>query len=270
MNNFFGSPLFAAADGSSIENILGLPILASQHGADVDRLIFYVHLLMGALFLGWITYFLYVILRFRKSKNPKASYTGVTSHASSWIEGAVVLVEAVLLIGFAVPLWAKVVGDFPRESESTVIRVTAEQFSWGARYPGADGVFGKQDIKLVSGANPFGVDPADPHSKDDITSEPNKIVVPVNKPVIAYITSKDVVHSFKVNPFRITQDAIPGLSLPTWFKPTREGLFMINCAQLCGNSHFFMKGFVKVVSQEEYAKFLADKSKAPAGPASFE
>jgi cytochrome c oxidase subunit 2 len=242
---------------------LGLPELASKHGAEVDHLILYVHLLMGALFVGWLSYFLYTIFRFSKKNNPKADYKGVTSHASTYIEGAVAIVEAVLLIGFAVPLWAKVADDLPKDA--TVIRLTAEQFSWNSRYPGPDGVFGKQDVKLVSAQNPLGIDPNDPAGKDDITPPPNEIVVPLGKPVVVHCTSKDVIHSFKVNPLRVTQDAIPGLSIPIWFEPTMEGHFIINCAQLCGNSHAFMKGHFYVKSPAEYAKWVAEKSKA--GPA---
>ena len=75
--------------------LLGLPPLASEHGADVDQLILYVHWLMAALFAGWLAYFFYVIIRFRKSNHPKADYGGVKSHATSYLEGAVALVEAV-------------------------------------------------------------------------------------------------------------------------------------------------------------------------------
>ncbi|MDX1950963.1 MAG: hypothetical protein SFY81_02195 [Verrucomicrobiota bacterium] len=246
---------------------LGLPILASEHGADVDKLILYVHYLMGALFVGWLSYFIYTLIRFRKKSNPKANYYGVSSHASTYVEGAVVVVEAILLIGFAVPLWAKVVDRFPPEAESTQVRVVAEQFAWNFRYPGKDGVFGKQDIKLVGSSNPLGYDPADEAGKDDIVPPLNEMVVPVNKPVIVYISSKDVIHSFKVAPFRITQDAIPGLSIPTWFKPTEVGRYLINCAQLCGNSHAFMKAYVEVRDQAGYDQWVTEKTASTANSA---
>jgi cytochrome c oxidase subunit 2 len=252
-----------------MEKFLGLPPLASEHGADVDRLILYMHLLMGALFIGWFAYFVYVLFRFRASKNPKASYTGTTSTASSYIEGAVVLAEAVLLVGFALPLWGKIAGKFPAEKDSTVIQVTAQQFQWNARYAGPDGVFGQQDPKYWSAENPLAIVPGDTAAKDDVSPPLNEIAAPVNKPVIAYITSRDVIHSFKVNPLRVTQDAIPGMKIPLWFKPTVEGDYMINCAQLCGNSHYFMKGIFKVMSQEKFNAWMAEKSKA-GGPASFE
>jgi cytochrome c oxidase subunit 2 len=253
--------------------LLGLPPLASQHGADVDRLILYVHWLMAALFAGWLAYFFYVIFRFRKSNNPKASYSGVKSHATSYIEAAVALVEAVLLLGFAVPLWAKAVDQFPPERQSTVVRVMAQQFLWNFRYPGPDGEFGRADLRFVSSTNVWGVDPSDPKGKDDFSPpSSNELTVPVNKPVIAYITSQDVVHSFKINPLRVTQDAIPGLQIPTWFTPTREGQYLINCAQLCGNGHSAMRGYLNVVSQEKYDQWLAERAKSgPAAPAaSFE
>lgn len=251
---------------------LGLPPLASEHGAQVDYFILYIHWLMGALFVGWLAYFLYVLFRFRQKKNAKANYVGVRSHASSYIEGAVVVCEAVLLLGFALPLWAKAVAKFPDEREATVVRVIAQQFAWNFRYPGPDGVFGKQDIKLVSASNPLGVDPEDPYGKDDFSPPVNLMVVPVGKPVIAHITSQDVIHSFKVSPFRMTQDAIPGLSIPAWFVPTKEGRYLINCAQLCGNSHAFMRGFLEVVSQDEYDSWLASQQQqgAPADSGGFE
>src|SRR5258705_3021239 len=121
-----------------MKKLLDLPMVGSEHGVAVDDLILYVHLLMFALFLGWSVYFIYTIWRFRKSRHPKADYVGTTTHASSWIEGAVALVEGVLLILFAIPLWARAVDKFPPASESTVMRITGRQFNWIGRYPRAD------------------------------------------------------------------------------------------------------------------------------------
>ena len=123
------------------------------------------------------------------------------------------LVEAVLLLGIAIPLWAKNVQQFPDAKDATVIQIMAQQFAWNVRYPGPDGKFGRQDMKLVSDDNVFGVDPADPAGKDDIQVL-NEIHVPVNKPVLIYLSSKDVIHSLKLVAMRITQDAIPGLRIP--------------------------------------------------------
>jgi cytochrome c oxidase subunit II len=247
--------------------LLGMPPLASQNGQDVDDLIIYVHWLMLALFVGWIIYFFYAVNRFRASRNPKADYVGVTSHASNYAELAVVVAEAVLLIFIAVPLWARAVDKFPDPKNSTVIQIVAQQFAWNARYAGPDGVFGKQDMKLVTADNIFGVDTNDVNAKDDIQVL-NEIHVPVNKPVIIYVTSKDVIHSLKIIAMRVCQDAIPGLRIPCWFVPTQVGRYQINCAQLCGNGHAAMTGgFLVVQTQDDYNKWL--KSKSPS-TASFE
>jgi cytochrome c oxidase subunit 2 len=254
----------------NLETYLGLPILASKQGADVDKFIVYVHWLMVVLFVGWMAYFVYALLRFRKTKNPKADYVGVRGHASNYIELAVVVVEAVLLIGFAIPLWAKAVDQFPSEKESTLVHITARQFNWLARYPGPDGKFGRSDISLVSADNPLGVDKNDAGAKDDVVVLDSNLQVPVNVPVIADITSMDVIHSFAVKPLRITQDAIPGMKIPIWFTPTRVGNYQINCAQLCGNSHYFMKGAFSVVEPDEFKKWLQAKASAGAAPASYE
>jgi len=242
---------------------LGLPVLASDHGRTVDDLIIYVHLLMIVLFVGWLAYFAYALFRFHKSRNPKADYLGVRNHASNYIEVAVAIVEGVLLLGVAVPLWGKAVGGFPQEKESTVVQIVGEQFRWNVRYTGKDGVFGKQDMHQVNATNIFGVIPEDPAGQDDVTVPSlGEMHVVLNKPVIAYISSRDVIHSFKIIAMRVTQDAIPGMRVPIWFKPTKPGRYQINCAQLCGVSHSAMADGILVVdeNQEAFDKWLASKS----------
>jgi cytochrome c oxidase subunit 2 len=124
-------------------------------------------------------------------------------------------------------------------------------------------------MKLISNDNIFGVDTNDVYGKDDIQVL-NEIHVPVDKPVIVYLSSKDVIHSFKLLAMRVTQDAIPGLRIPFSFTPTKIGIYQIECAQLCGNGHSAMAGGRLVVqSQDDYDKWVKSKSNA-ATPASFE
>jgi cytochrome c oxidase subunit 2 len=241
------------------DKLLNLPMLASEHGRQVDDLIVYVHALMAVLFVGWFGYFLYAIVHFRKSNNPKADYVGVKSHFSNYLEGGVALVEAILLIGFAVPLWAKVVSNPPDEKNSVVINVMGKQFNWNGHYAGPDGKMGRHDRARAKLEDPFGIDrEGDPDAKDDVIKM-NNFVVPVNRDILLYITSMDVIHSFAIRSMRICQDATPGLRIPTWFKPVKEGEYRITCAQLCGNSHYSMRGILKVVSQAEYDKWLASQ-----------
>ena len=252
-------------------HILRLPQRASEGAKLVDDLMVYLHWLMLALFIGWSLYFLYVLWRFSVRRNAKADHVGSTSPIPKYTEIAVVLAEAVLLIGVAMPIWARSVDNFPKPEESTVIQVMAQQYAWNARYPGADGKFGRQDMKLITDQNVFGVDPVDGNGTDDIQVF-NEIHVPLGKPVLIYLSSKDVIHSFKLVAMRVTQDAIPGLRIPFTFTPTKEGKFQIVCAQLCGPAHAAMAGgFVVVDSPENYDKWLKSKSvAAAAGPASFE
>src|SRR5262249_19611799 len=109
-----------------MEKLLQLPPLASEHGKGVDDLIIYIHWLMIALFIRWVAYFAFVLFRFHRSRNPKADYTGVKSHASSYVELAVAGVEAVLLLFVAIPLWGRAVDKFPEDKDSTVIQIVAQ------------------------------------------------------------------------------------------------------------------------------------------------
>jgi len=254
----------------ALRQLLGLPVLASENGKGVDDLIIYIHLLMIVLFVGWFAYFVFALWRFNAKRQPKADHHGVRSHASNYLEMAVAGVEAVLLIFVAIPLWAKAsdVTRIPDAADATTIQIVAQQFNWNFRYPGADGVFGKQDMRFVADNNLFGVDPADPNGKDDVQMV-NEMHVPVGKPVICHVSSKDVIHSFKIIALRVTQDAIPGMRIPCWFKATQEGRYQINCAQLCGNGHASMSGGMLVVeSQEKFNQWLA--SKKPGAATSFE
>src|SRR5215469_5295883 len=245
-------------------DLLGLPPLASVHGEYVDDLIIYVHWLMIALFIGWLAYFAYALFRFHRSRNPKADYLGVRNHASNYIEVVVALIEAVILIGVAVPMWAKTwVGETPDEKNSTVIQIVAQQFAWNVRYPGKDHKFGAQDMRFVTADNPFGVDPKNADGKDDIQTL-NEVHVVVDKPVLIHLSSKDVIHSFKVIAMRVTQDAIPGMRIPIHFTPNKVGRYQINCAQLCGQGHASMAaGYLVVQTQADFDKWI--DSQTPAG-----
>jgi heme/copper-type cytochrome/quinol oxidase subunit 2 len=96
---------------------------------------------------------------------------------------------------------------------------------------------------------------ASPHSADDVTTV-SELVLPVNRPVIVELTAKDVIHSFGVPAMRVKQDAIPGMMTRVWFTPTREGVFEVACSQLCGLGHYRMRAVVRVVSSEEFTRWL--------------
>lgn len=259
-----------------LSNYLGLPSVGSSHGLEMDYMNGWVHWLMLILFIGWGAFFIFTVIKFRAKSNPKANYYGVKSNFSKYVEVAIVVFEAFLLVGFAYPIWSALKTDVPAITEDTIeVRVIAQQFAWNCHYPGEDGKFGPTRPELVDEEiNPVGIDRSSPAGADDIVTI-NQLHLPVNKLAMIYLSSKDVIHSFSLPEMRVKQDAIPGMSVPVFFTPTktstefleeikgsaRDGKgYEIACAQLCGNSHYRMRGFLTVESDEDYEAFLAEEA----------
>jgi cytochrome c oxidase subunit II len=242
-----------------INELIGLPPNASEHGYQIDHIIEFSHWFMGALFVGWSVFFVYVLVRFRKGRHPVADHEGVKSGISTHLEFAVVLIEAVLLIGFAVPLWAKRVNQFPDAKDAIIVHAVGQQFNWTFHLPGPDGQFGRRDIALLSNSNQLGLDPSDPAGKDDIVV-PSELHVLVDRPVIIELSSKDVIHNFCLPHMRMAQDAIPGQIIPMWFKPIKKGSYEVVCGQLCGLGHYSMKGMLVVDDPAEYQAWLKERA----------
>jgi cytochrome c oxidase subunit 2 len=243
-----------------INEFLGMPRdNASAHGYQIDHILEFCHWFMAALFVGWSAFFIYVIIRFRKRRHPGADHLGVKSGISTHLEFSVVLIEAVLLLGFAIPLWARRVNEFPPGKEALLVHVVAQQFNFNYHLPGSDGQFGKRDIYFVSNSNPLGIDPNDPAGKDDIVTS-GELHVPVNRPVIAELSSKDVIHDFFLPSMRIAGDAIPGSLIPVWFTPIRTGTYEVICGQLCGLGHYGMKGTLVVDTPQDYQAWLKERA----------
>jgi len=286
-----GTNTFTAFDSTvkyTMTELFKSPPPITEHGWNVDRVLVFVHVLMGVLFAGWTLYFLYCIFKFRESNHPKADYFGARSKFwSTLVEYGVIAVEVVLIVCFAIPLWAEVMNDEKlaeikaqaKDGSGLEIHILAKQFDWSARYAGTDGEFAQQDIRFADKSNnPFGLDPNDA-SIDDVLvlaakDRKGAIVVPADTAVALKITSMDVIHSFKVLPLRVCKDAIPGLQLPIHFEaktkyldPKEENedgehVFLITCAQLCGDGHGSMNGYLKVVSKTKFQEWIKTKSEA--------
>ena len=241
-----------------INEFLGQPPNASEHGYQIDHILEFAHWFMGALFLGWSVFFIFVLIRFHKSRHPKADHAGVKSGISTHLEFSCVLIEAVLLIGFAIPLWAKRVNEFPPTGDAVLVHVVGQQFNWTFHMPGPDGQFGRRDIDLVTNSNPLGIDPNDAAGRDDVVVP--TLTVPVNRPVELLLRSQDVIHNFFVRELRLQQDAVPGMVIPIHFTADRIGRYEIVCTQLCGLGHYKMHSFMDVVSESDYEQFLTKQA----------
>jgi cytochrome c oxidase subunit 2 len=248
-----------------------MPIDGSAHGAELDYLTGLLHWVMAVLFVGWGLYFVYVLFRFRAGRNPKASYTGVKSHFSSYIEIGVVVAEVILLVAFAIPAWARWVTPHDPSDDPLLVRVVGQQFAWNVHYAGPDGVFGPSDPHLVDETtNPIGLDRSGAGGRDDVVTI-NQLHLPVDRPVTVLLSSKDVIHSFFLPTMRVKQDAIPGMEIPVHFKPVittpeesrfpacaaAKSCWEIACAQLCGLGHYRMRGYFMVHEQAAFDDWMS-------------
>ncbi len=253
----------------------GLPVGISSVSGRIDEIIVIVHYLMLVLFVGWGIFFIVSLVKFRSSKNKKANYKGVESHYSSVLEAAVAVIEIVILFGFAFPIWAERVNEVPDTRDAETVRVIAQQYAWNIHYPGPDGKFGETRIDLVDEQdNPIGLDRNSEFAEDDFTTI-NQLHIPVNRKIRVDLSSKDVIHNFKLPELRVSQDAIPGMVIPVHFTATstseeflkttvgtkREGKGLeIACAQLCGLGHYRMKGYVTIHEENDYQAWLDEQA----------
>lgn len=244
----------------TFSELLGLPENYSAHGGSVDHLIMVVHWFMLALFVGWTAFFFVCLYKFWHKRNPKASYEGVRSHLSSHMEVAVIIIEAVLLLGFAFPLWHERVDSWEKiqEMDPVRVRVVGWQFGWTYHYPGLDGKFGRTDAALISGSNDLGIDYTDPNAHDDFVAPVLKL--PAQRPAVLNVGSKDVIHNYAIVPMRVQQDAIPGKEIAMWFTPVKPMETYVVCAQLCGEGHANMIGTLEVVPESDFTSWSEAQS----------
>lgn len=241
-----------------------LPPAASSHAATMDGMLLHVHWMVLGLFIGWAFYFVYVLLRCRAGRHPQAFREGTRGSAAIFIFVGVVVAEAVLLIGSALPLWFDRTSAGSLQGNPLVLRVVGEQFIWNVHYPGADGQFGETSLSLVSTDNPIGLDRSSKFGRDDLVIL-NEMHLVTNRPTIIELSSKDVIHSFGIPAMRVKQDVTPGLRSAVWFTPTMAGDFEVACSQLCGVGHYRMRLVITVESNEAFQKFLTDEARAQTG-----
>jgi len=187
---------------------------------------------------------LYTCVRFRQSKNPNPS---TTSH-NTFIEIVWTLVPCLILIVIAVPSFKVLYSQDKIPPADVTVKAIGYQWYWGYEYPDENVAF---DSYMI---NDEDLQPGQPR----LLTVDNEIVVPVNKNVKVMITAGDVLHAFALPAFGVKRDAIPGRINETWFKAERTGTFYGQCSELCGIKHAFMPITVRVVTDDEYAEWLAD------------
>jgi cytochrome c oxidase subunit 2 len=202
------------------------------------------------LFMAW------AIIRYRHRAGNKAHYE--PENAS--LEKKLTFWTGIGIAGMLAPgliAWNEFV-TVPKEA--TVVEATGQQWQWGYRFPGKDGVLGTASTRDITPDNPFGLNARDPYARDDILVENGELHLPLNKPVKLVLRSKDVLHDFYVPQFRAKMDLVPGIVTYFWMTPTRTGTFEVLCAELCGIGHHMMRSTVVVSDQKAYDSWLGEQS----------
>ena len=229
----------------------------------IDHQFAFTYVVMGVVFVAAQCGLGYLVWKYRDTgKARPVSY----SHGNTMLEVLWTTLTAILFIGLNLmgsPIWAAERFE-PAKAGAVPVEVTAMQFAWYFRYPGPDGKYGatKPDLIDPSSGNEaaIGLDTNDPAAKDDVVT--GTMFLPVNREVDLSLRALDVIHSFFVPSFRFKQDAVPGLIIHMHFTPTEIGDYEIACAELCGLGHYKMHGMVKVVSQADFDKWLAEREAA--------
>ena len=238
-----------------IAHVWWMPVDISTHGSKIDHQIEETILVAGLLFIaGQIVLASFVFLYGGATGKPKQ----IPGGAKPLVIFAFVLVgtEVLALSAIGSKAWGAVYFEAPDPS-SMRIDVQAGQFAYYFRYPGPDGKFGVLHPEMINegSQNYFGLDADhDPDAKDDIVTA--EMAIPVNKPILLTLHSKDVGHSFYVRELRVQQDFVPGLSIPIHFTAIQTGRYEIVCTQLCGLGHYNMKAYLSVLSQSDFDDWL--------------
>jgi cytochrome c oxidase subunit II len=207
----------------------------------------YVTIIITVIALFVLGLLVYVMSRFNEDRNPQSSRT---SHNTP-LEVAWTVIPILILVSIAIPSFRLLFAQYDLPKADLTITATGSQWYWTYDYPDHGIHFDSiivQDADLKEG-------------QPRLLTVDHEVVVPVNKNVIVQVKANDVIHDWAVPSFGIKLDAVPGRLQTTWFRAEREGMFYGQCSELCGRNHAFMPIAVRVVSEAEFADWLA-KTKA--------
>jgi cytochrome c oxidase subunit 2 len=226
----------------------------------------WLHYLMlyicGVIFVAVFGVMFYSVWKHRKSKGAKAA----DFHESTTVEIIWTIIPFLIVIGMALPATKVVVAQKDTTNADLTIKATGYQWKWGYDYLKGEGE-GINFISALDVSQRALSDAGTPKGDDYLLKVDHPLVVPVDKKVRIITTANDVIHSFMVPAFGIKQDAIPGFVRDTWFRAEKVGDYYGQCVELCGKEHAYMPIHVKVLSEDDYAKWAAAQLKEMAAKA---
>ncbi len=217
---------------------------------DLHMLILWICTIIGLLVFGVMFYSIYY---HRKSRGAKPA----SFHESTTVEIAWTIVPFFILIAMAVPATTTLLQVYDFDDSDIDIMVTGYQWKWKYEYLTDDG----ENVIFFSNLRTpqSEIGNTEPKGEHYLLEVDEPLVIPVNAKVRFLVTANDVIHSWWVPELAVKKDAIPGFINEAWTKPTVEGVYRGQCAELCGKDHGFMPIVVNVVSQGEYTDWLAAK-----------
>jgi cytochrome c oxidase subunit 2 len=264
-----GSAAFTAAQavndlpGGPAVNQLNLGPAATKIAAEQQWLHWFMLIICTVIFVGVFGVMFYSIIKHRKSVGHKPA----DFHESVAVEVAWTVIPFIIVILMALPATKVVVAQKDTSNADLTIKVTGYQWKWGYDYLKGEGE-GIGFISTLDNSHRVMSESGKPPPTDDyLLKVDNPLVVPVDKKVRIITTANDVIHAFMVPAFGIKQDAIPGFVRDTWFRAEKTGDFYGQCAELCGKEHAYMPIHVKVLSAEDYSKWVDDQKKIMAAKA---
>jgi cytochrome c oxidase subunit II len=244
--------------GRPVEHELNLQPAVTAIGNEIYNLHNYMMLVCLVIFVAVFGVMFYSVFKHRKSLGHKPA----TFHESTAVEIAWTVIPFLIVIGMALPATRTVVAMKDTSNPDLTIKVTGMQWKWGYDYLKGEG----EGVSFLSNlATPRamvgapGVAPVGVRDENYLLDVDNPMVVPVNKKVRLVLTANDVIHSWTIPAFAVKQDAIPGFVRDSWFKADQIGTYRGNCVELCGKDHAFMPIVVKVVSAEDYTKWVGEQ-----------
>ena len=226
--------------------------IASNWGS-IDTTVLITFWVCGVVFVAVGLFMAYSTWKFRYREGARADYEPENPR----LEMGLTVITAIGVVAMLAPgllVWDDYVHPPPEAEEFEVL---SQQWRWSFRFPGEDGVLGTVHVRHIKSDNPFGMNPNDPAGEDDVLIAGNTVQLPINRPFKALLRSNDVLHDFFVPEFRAKMDSVPGMITYFWFEPTKLGEYEILCAELCGKGHYTMRGWVKIVGQEDFDAWLA-------------